>query len=93
MAFIANVGGLVLIVAPSSHSSHFIDQIELLHLSGFLFEPGSELQFGTLIDQIDDFAPVVSGVVFELGSGFVHFVRLANGNSGPGSESRLHSLR
>ena len=44
----------------------------LLHLSGFIFEPGSELQFVTTKSSPEDVSGLVSGVVFEPGSCFVH---------------------
>ena len=37
---------LFLVVAPSSHLSHLSIRSSFLHISGLIFEPGSELQFG-----------------------------------------------
>ena len=37
----------------------------LLHLSGFIFEPGSELQFGPPKPSPEDVSGLVSGNIFE----------------------------
>ena len=59
----------------------------LLHLSGFIFEPGSELQFVTHASSPKDVSGLVSGNFFETNSRFVDVSGLVSGlDSEPGSE-------
>ena len=59
----------------------------LLHLSGFIFESGSELQFVTSASSPEDVSGFVSGNLFEPNSRFVDVSGLVSGlESEPGSE-------
>ena len=64
LAFIVDVAGLVSGRGPELP---FVTcaRSSLLHLSGFIFEPGSELQFVTTKSSPEDVSGLVSGNFFE----------------------------
>ena len=86
LAFIVDVAGLVSGRGPELPFVTCI-RSSLLHLSGFIFEPGSELQFVTPASSPKDVSGLVSGNVFEPNSRFVDVSGLVSGlESEPGSE-------